>query len=214
MNEPTGPVPPPSVDDHGELLVYRLWHPAPHTAGADTMRTFGPLFRFDPHPEQPPASGQPAVWYGGVAFETAVREVLDRTDDTRPPRVVEVCVRQRMAALRLAVPTRLGDLTDPARIGAADDLGDRSDVDYRSTRSWARALHRHRDLDGLRYHSARHRHPDGSRAGINVVVWNPARRPTVLSDVNATTGGAWRRLLTMLAAVNAAAVKVSTCHRC
>jgi len=207
----------PPADDHQRLVVYRLWHPARHTSTADAMRTFGPLFRFDPHPEHDEPidrDDHPPVWYGGEAFETAVREVLDRAGPTRHPRVVEVCVRQRMAALRLASPTWLVDLTDPTRLGADDDLGDRPDIDYRNTREWARTLHDRADADGLRYHSARHRHPDGSRAGINVVLWNPDRAPQVVSDVAAASGGGWRRLQTILTAAGVAPVKAHGCHRC
>lgn len=217
MRLPPATLPHAPSDDHGELTVYRLWHPADHTPTADALRTFGPLFRFDPHPEHPTPvrrDDHPPVWYGGEALETALREVLDRGGDRAGPRVVEVCARQRMAALRLTAPTELLDLTAPQRLGADEDLGDRPDTDYAITRTWARAIHDQLDVDGLRYHSARHRHPDGRRAGVNICLWSPACRPQVISDVNATRGGAWRRLHTILDAAGAAPVKVHGCHRC
>lgn len=182
------------------------------------MRTFGPLFRFDPHPERPvpvDESAHPPVWYGGEAFETAVREVLDR-GAIRAPRIVEVCVRQRVAALRLPQPTELIDLTrDAVELGADDDLGDRTvGLDYGDTRAWARALHGQGDAAGLRYHSARHRAPDGSRVGVNVCLWSSDAAPTVVSDVSAAHGGAWDRLRVALVRVGAAPQLVHGCRRC
>lgn len=205
------------IHDHAQLIVYRLWHPGHNIDAADTFRTFGPLFRFDPHPGTHPPAEQPdapPVWYGGEAFETAVREVIDRHRPPRPGRVVQVCVRQRMAALALHAPTDLIDLTDPTTIGAPDGLGDQPDIDYQLTRSWARTLQRDTSADGLRCHSAYHRATDGARAGINLCLWNPARPPTVVSDVNAGSGGAWRRVQGLLTRLGAAPVRVHGCRRC
>lgn len=207
----------PPVDSHGSLVVYRLWHPGHGVDSPHAFRTFGPLFRFDLHPEARPPDHQPdspPAWYGGEAFETAVREVLDRDRPGRRGRIVQVCVRQRMAALALHGSTSLIDLTDPTVTGAPDDLGDRPDIDYRDTRRWARALHREVSSDGLRYHSARHRAVDGTRAGINVCLWSPDRPPRVVSDVNAAASGAWRRIQGLLTRIGAAPIRVHGCRRC
>jgi hypothetical protein len=204
--------------DHGGLTVYRVWHPSTHFPTADALRTYGPIFRFDPHRERRLPIDDPAhppVWYGGEAAETAVRETLDRTRPADHPRVVEVCVRHRLAALRLHSPTELVDLTAHAGdLGCDDDLGDRAEVDYRDTRAWARAVHAQLGPDGLRYHSAYHRDADGGRAGVNVCLWNPDRPPGVVSDVAATSPGAWQRLRTMLVRRGAAPQVVHGCRRC
>lgn len=218
MRRPPAALPAVLTADHGRLTVYRVWHPSPHTPTADALRTHGPVFRFDPHPERGEPvddAAHPPVWYGGEALETAVRETLDRTRPADHPRVVEVCVRHRLAALALHDPTEIVDLTAHAgALGADDDLGDRAAVDYRATRAWARAIHAQLATDGLRYHSAYHRDADGGRAGVNVCLWNPRRPPEVVSDVAATSPGAWQRLRTMLVRLEAAPVMVHGCRRC
>jgi hypothetical protein len=184
------------------------------------MRTYGPLFRFDPH--TPPATdpGEDpegrAVWYGGETFETAVREVLGRTTGHSAAPAIEACRASRLSAVRLATPTSLLDLTVHAtRIGADDDIGDRTeDLDYERTRAWARALCAVPDYDGLRYHSARHRDSGGARVGINVALWRRGRPVEVVSDVPLSVPGAWRRVRTVLDRVGVAARLRPRCPRC
>lgn len=79
-------------------------------------------------------AAHPPMWYGGKALETEVRKTLDRTRPADHARVVEVCVRHRLAALALHDPTELVDLIAHA-LGADDDLGDRAAADYRATRT-------------------------------------------------------------------------------
>lgn len=217
MRLPSAPLPRVDPADHGRLIVYRVWHPSWHTPTANALRRYGPIFRFDPHPEGPPTDdpAHPAVWYGGEALESAMRETLDRVRPADRPRVVEVCVRHRLAALRLHDPTELVDLTAHAGdLGAEDDLGDRPEADYRLTRTWGRAIRTEIACDGLRYHSAYHRDADGGRAGVNVCLWNPRRPPEIVSDVDAASGGAWQRLRTMLVRLEAAPQLVHGCRHC
>jgi hypothetical protein len=200
------------TEDHGGLLLHRLWHPSAHTTAAATFRPVGLFFRFDPHlPRDDAAARQ--VWYGGEAFETAVRERFDRDRANATPRVA-VCSQNRMATVRLAAPTRLVDLTVAAHaLGADDDLGDRRDVDYADTQAWARAIFEDPAPDGVRYFSARHRDVDRARVGVNVALWGGGR-PTVVADEAMAHPGVWRRLLTILDRVGVGVERRTWCSRC
>ncbi len=192
---PTAP-----TEDHGGLALYRLWHPNTLTPTAGHLRTWGPAWRFDPHPlpvaDRPDG---PTAWYGAEAFETAVREKYDRFEPGEP-RLVTICSRTRVSLVRLPSPTQLLDLTAHARtVGAPDDLGDDPAADYSDTWGWARALHTNNAFDGLRYWSARHRHPDGTRSGVNVVIWRlAAGKLDVIIDQPFTNPGVEARVVTML----------------
>lgn len=217
------PLPHVATEDHGGLLAYRLWHPTNRAPNVSQLRTWGPLFRFDPHTSSAAAPGEdPAgrgVWYAGEMFETAVREVFDR--HRRPAAghtpQVGVCVFTRATAVRLPEPCELLDLTVAAgSIGAPLDIGDNLDTDYTVTRAWARAIHDDLAPAGLRYYSARHRDVDGGRVGINLARWKVLDVPAVevVSDVGITQAGAWRRLMTILDRVGVALERLEGCHRC
>jgi hypothetical protein len=211
-------VPGAPTDDHGGLALYRLWHPNSLTPTAIHLRTWGPSWRFDPHPL--PCTDRadgPAAWYGGESFETAVREKYDRFVPGEI-RLVSICRRTRVSVVRLPSPTRLLDLpAQAATIGAPGDLGDDPTADYTDTWEWARALHANHDYDGLRYWSARHRHPDGSRAGVNVVLWRlPAGPLEVVADEPFSNPGVEARVVTMLSQphIDIATVLVDSCAGC
>lgn len=215
------PLPAAPSDDHGGLTLYRLWHPNSLTPRANSLRTWGPAFRFDPHPlpcaDHPDG---PTVWYGAEALETAIRERFDRFEDRgdHRARLVTICRRSRASVVRLPAPTRLLDLTShAAELGAPDDLGDAADTDYAVSWAWSRALHANEDYDGLRYWSARHRHPDSTRAGVNVALWRlPAGPLDIVSDVPFSNPGLFNRTAALLDQphVNIGVVEVDSCAEC
>lgn len=199
------------TERHDGLIVYRLWHPTGHQPDAVSRRRWGPLFRFDPHaPGATPAAdpGRRGVWYAGEAFETAVREVHDRGLTS-----VEICARERLAALRLEAPARLIDLTDAMVDAGTVGLGDDTHT-YEASQRWARRVYEDPASDGLRYWSARHRAPDGQRAGVNVALWDRAGVPAIVSELPMAHPGAWRRVLVILDRAGLGVVRVERCSRC
>lgn len=172
-------LPPDRIDtfDAAGLTLMRAWHPSAHQPSGITMRTFGPLFRFDPH--APDADGLPAdhgpdgptVWYGSLLVDTAVCETL-----ARGAPVVDICAQLRLSVVTIppSDPLPTVDLTDAGllgSIGAPDRVGDDADVDYVDTQSWGRWLAAIDGVHAARYWSARHRAADGGRHGINTVIW-------------------------------------------
>lgn len=211
---PPDPLPVVAIDDHGNLTVFRVWHPTTHAPAPTDVRSWGPLYRFDPHtppstdPGQDP--GGRVAWYAGEAFDTALLERFNRGQSA-----VEVCARHFAAAVVLPASTPLLDLTvRSAEIGAPYDLGDRADNDYDDTRVWARAVY---DSDipaaGLRYFSARHRDADGARYGVNVVLWR-ALEDAEVSQAPLASGGGWRRTVAALDRAGVAADRVERCGDC
>ena len=195
------------------LALWQVWHPASHTPTATTCRTNGPRARFDPHPPGPPVDHPdgPAVWYGSLLLDTAVREVL-----VRGPVVVDICPAWRASLVAVDAPA-LHDLTDPAActaLGADPVLGDTllDTTGYVGTQAWAR--HLQPNSDGLRYHSARHRGADGGRYGVNYGLWEPARLASIVAQHRLVDDTLWPHVAVALDAAEVAFNLVPDCPRC
>jgi hypothetical protein len=116
------------------------------------FRTFGPLLRFDPHPEPKGDYPERAVWYGGSSPGAALAEAFQagRTID----RVRE---SPYLTSLRFARKLRLLDLAVdsagawPTRAGGTFAM---STAPHAITPRWARAVvEAFPTLDGMRYNS-------------------------------------------------------------
>lgn len=208
--------PPPARTAAGPVPLWRVWHPSPETPVTTTVRRFGPVARFDPHPAGPPADHGPrgpAVWYGSLAFDTAVCERLAR-DPSR--RVVDLCPSVRGSLVAATGGLLVHDLTNDDAchgLGAEATLGDATHAEaYSTTQSWARALHP--TAAGLRYHSARHRRQDGSRYGINVAVFAPAVLGDVIAQHRLIDDALWPHVVVALDAAGVALNHVPSCPRC
>lgn len=205
----------PTPVDLDGVALWRIWHPTVHTPAATTLRTYGPLHRFDPHPPPTRDHGPrgPYTWYGAFAFDTAVCERLARGEA-----VVDVCPGLRATLVATAPTTAVHDLTDAqtcAALGAGPALGDDRAPDvYARSRRWARHLHRTPGIRGLRYWSARHRGADDRRHGVNVVLWRkralrqPVDQHRLIDDV------LWPHVLVALDRAGVAANRIPACPRC
>jgi RES domain len=158
---------PPSIEELREFGIRRnelrtvhrseAWWRVHRTEGAHVLawnefRLYGPLLRFDPHPE--PVGEHPghAVWYGGSAPGAALAEAFqqDRTID-------RVRGGPYLTGLRFTRQLRLLDVaTDsvgawPTRVGGNFAM---STAAHAITQRWARAIvAAFPDLDGIRYNS-------------------------------------------------------------
>ena len=94
------------------------------------------------------------------------------------------------------------------------DLGDGMHPDgYRCSQQGTRHLHAS-GHDGLRYPSARHRRPDGSRHGINIAVWNPKRLTRIIAQHRLVDDTLWPHVLIALDAVDITPNLVTRCNLC
>lgn len=160
-----------------EEPVARIYHQDNYTPTATHRRVFGPLARFDPHhPKQGPAEDPDArtVSYLAENIETSVCEGVPRVP------YPSLCPQWRLALLAPAdVHVVLQDFVKESAtsLGAPDDLGD-GQWDYQDTQEWARGIYEYRPagaaVAGIRYWSRRRRNLDGSRLGVNCVIWDTA----------------------------------------
>lgn len=201
--------------DQTGAWCFRLWHPSDHTKSGSDRRTYGPLYRFDPHvPATPPNPGDSpdgrSVLYMGEELATAVCETLARGEPA-----VEICPAWQVSILALEAPTELVDLCSEAgELGAPEDLGDADVADYSETQEWARAIHEDVHPGGLRYHSCRHRDSSGNRSGVNVVMWEESPTPTLIKEERLHAEGVWKRVIIALDRAGVGAEKTDKCQRC
>lgn len=121
------------------------------------FRHYGPLLRFDPHPEPPQLHADHAAWYGASTPDAALAEAFqDRTIDRGRG-------RPYLTGLHFTRPLRLLDLAADSpgawgtRAGGNFAL---STAAHRITQRWARAItEAFPDLDGIRYNSRFAGHP-------------------------------------------------------
>jgi RES domain len=123
-----------------------------HVLAWNEFRTFGPLLRFDPHPEPKGEHPGHGVWYGGCVPGAALAEAFqaDRTID----RVREA---PYLTSLRFTRDLRLLDVAVdsvgawPTRAGGTFAM---STAPHAITQRWARAIvEAFPALDGMRYNS-------------------------------------------------------------
>jgi hypothetical protein len=116
------------------------------------FRTYGPLLRFDPHPEPKGEHPEHGVWYGGCVPGVALAEAFqeDRTID----RVREA---PYLTSLRFTRELRLLDMASdsigawPTRAGGTFAM---STAPHAITQRWARLIvEAFPTLDGIRYNS-------------------------------------------------------------
>lgn len=125
---------------------------AEHSVPWNAFRTFGPVARFDPHPQPPADYPDVGVWYGASTPKAALGEAF------QADRVIDRSFEApHLTSLRLTRPTHVLDL-------ATDSLGDWatrsggtyafSSAEHAVCRSWARAIcDAFPTLAGIRYNS-------------------------------------------------------------
>lgn len=161
----------------------RVYHQGAHNQNGHTPRTFGPLYRFDPH--RPGTAGVPhrdpdgrSVLYLGSDLATSLCEVFGEAEHAA------LCPRWRAAALEPSTRLRLFDLRAPGSamaIGALPALADAA-LPRALTQEWARAIYEDQPasykVTGIRYRSA-------YNGGISLVLWDSANDATTVHE----TGG-------------------------
>lgn len=129
----------------------------PHALSWNEFRHYGPVLRFDPHPEPAAVHPRHAVWYGASTPDAALAEAFqDRTIDRHR-------AKPYLTGLRFTRPLRLLDLA----VGGSGAWGTRaggnfalSTAAHTITQRWARAIvEAFPDLDGVRYNSRFAGHP-------------------------------------------------------
>jgi hypothetical protein len=170
--DPTLPNPPPSDqlratgirdDELAVLDTAETWWRVHRTDGAHVLRwnefrQYGPVLRFDPHPEPPGTYPDRVVWYGASTPDAALAEAFqgDRTIDR---------VRERpfLTGLTFTRPLQLLNLAADSVGAWATRTGGNfaiSTAPHAITQRWARAIvDAFPDLDGLRYTSRFAGHP-------------------------------------------------------
>lgn len=199
----------------GQLSLWRVWHPDRHIGRPTDFRSYGPLFRFDPHaPGAPREHGPrgPFVWYGAFLFDTSVCERFARGAE-----VVDICPQMRATFVAVADVAAVFDLTDTdacESLSASAAVGDTFFSSYDLTQDWTRHLHRAARVHGLRYWSARHRTKNGDRYGINTVLWRkraigrPRHQHRLIDDA------LWPHVIVALDAAGVAVNRVASCAVC
>jgi hypothetical protein len=120
--------------------------------GWNEFRHYGPLLRFDPHPEPAGEHAGHAVWYGAGTPDAALAEAFQgyRTID-------RLRGQPYLTGLAFARPLRLLDLAVDSRGAWATRAGGTfaiSTAPHAITQRWARAIvEAFPELDGLRYNS-------------------------------------------------------------
>ena len=139
------------------VAVDELWWRVHKTAGGhvlawNSLRTFGPLLRFDPH--RLPRGEDPGrgVWYGASTPDAALAEAfqVDRTIDRglNGPYLTALSFTRPLTVLDVAADSHGAWAT---RAGGTYAM---STGLHAVTQSWARAIvDAHPDIDGLRYNS-------------------------------------------------------------
>lgn len=207
----------PTFDTSGTVL-FRVWHPSPHTATSRTMRRYGPLYRLDHHPPGPTtahAPDGPTVWYGSASLETGVHETFVRGADT-----VTICAAHRVSAVVIDSPYPTVPLDAAAtrqRLGVPDDIGDDLDVDvdgYATTQAWARWLAGITGVDAARYWSARQRARTDRRHAINTVLWREPGEWREVARHRLTDDAVWAYVVVALDRAGVAWERMPRCGRC
>jgi hypothetical protein len=172
LSHPTLPDPPPrrqlravGIRD-GELRVVQpseTWWRVHRTEGAfvlawNEFRYFGPVLRFDPHPEPAREHADFAVWYGAATIDAALAEAFqgDRTIDRvrDGPFLTGLGFTRQLYLLDLAADSSGAWAT---RAGGTFAI---STAAHAITQRWARAIvDAFPDLDGVRYNSRFAGHP-------------------------------------------------------
>ncbi|MCV7048373.1 RES family NAD+ phosphorylase [Mycobacterium frederiksbergense] len=133
------------------------WWRVHRTEGAfvlawNEFRHYGPVLRFDPHPEPAREHADCAVWYGAATLDAAIAEAFqgDRTID-------RVRDRPYLTGLAFTRPLHLLDLAVDSSGAWATRAGGNfaiSTAAHGITQRWARAIvESFPDLDGVRYNS-------------------------------------------------------------
>jgi hypothetical protein len=194
---------------------WRIWHPTAHTTAANVGRTFGPLHRFDPHPDGPPAVHHAVfVLYGSLAFEVSALEVFNRLS-AGVTAVVDVCPSWRGTLIRAPSAARLFDLTSATAadvVGATPRLGDTNldNIGYAPTQAWGRFFHASPGVHGLRYFSCR----AADRSGIATVAFRKAAVGAAGSQHLLIDDALWPYLIHTLDSVGIAVNRVGDCPKC
>ncbi|MFE2119696.1 MULTISPECIES: RES family NAD+ phosphorylase [Rhodococcus] len=142
-------------DEYLTLDTYTLlWRVHPtrgeHVLPWNTLRTFGPVLRCDPHPMPRRDHARHGVWYGAADVPGALAEAFQTT------RVIDTRTRvPYLTAVRFTRPLHLLDVAVhgpgrwPTRVGANFAL---STAAHGIAQHWARTIRAaHPDLDGLAY---------------------------------------------------------------
>lgn len=218
MSGPRLPQPPPERAQAtptmiGPLSLWRVWHPTGPTPAATALRSFGPLFRFDPHPSGLPREHGPRgplAWYGALLFDTSLYERFARGAE-----VVDICPQMRATLVAVADRAAVLDLTDPAQcrtLAASPRLGDTVLSSYALTQEWARYLYPTPGVHGLRYWSARHRLR--GRYGVNTVFWRKKALGRARHQHRLIDDAVWPHVVVALDHAGVAVNRVSSCAAC
>lgn len=211
----------PTSGRHGLASVppagpyWRIWHPSRHVRTADTPRRYGPLHRFDPHPDGAPrVHNDVFVLYGSLAFEVSTLEVFHRST-LDGPATVDICPSWRGTLIGAPARSRLFDLTDPdaaSEVGASARLGDTNldSVGYDLTQGWGRFFHASPGIHGLRFFSCR----AAERGGIAVALWRRVAIGTPREQHLLVDDALWPYLVYTLDAVGVGVNQVERCGRC
>lgn len=134
-----------------DTIIWRV-HPTSgaHVLPWNTLRSFGPVLRFDPHPLPRKVYARHGVWYGATDVPGALAEAFQST------RVINTHTRAPyLTAVRFTRPLRLLDLAAhgsgrwPTRVGGNFAL---STAAHGIAQHWARTIRAaYPDLDGLAY---------------------------------------------------------------
>jgi hypothetical protein len=140
-----------------------IWWRVHRTEGAvvlawNEFRYYGPVLRFDPHPEPPGQHTAHAVWYGTSTPDAALAEAFqgDRTIDRSRgrPYLTGLAFTRALRLLDLAVDSSGAWAT---RAGGTFAI---STAPHRITQRWARVIvEAFPELDGVRYNSRFGGHP-------------------------------------------------------
>lgn len=172
MSDAILPDPPPAarlrevgiLDDEVRAVgISEIWWRVHRTEGAfvlawNEFRRYGPVLRFDPHPEPPRDYADCAVWYGASTPDAALGEAFqgDRTID-------RARARPYLTGLRFTRPLRVLDLAVDSGGAWATRAGGTfaiSTAPHAVTQRWARVIvEAFPDLDGVRYNSRFAGHP-------------------------------------------------------
>lgn len=144
-------------DEISVVQMSEVWWRVHRTEGDfvlawNEFRRFGPVLRFDPHPEPQGDQSGHAVWYGASTPDAALAEAFqgDRTID-------RIRARPHLTGLAFARPLQLLDLAVdsggawPTRAGGTLAI---STAPHVLTQRWARAIvEAFPKLDGVRFNS-------------------------------------------------------------
>jgi hypothetical protein len=155
-----------------------VYHYGSHNRQGHSARTWGPLYRFDPHRRDSAGNAQAdpdgrSVVYVAGDLATGLCEVFGESG------VAQVCPRYRVAIVEPTTPTVLFDLCTPGAamaIGALPALADGNEA-RELTQQWAQAIYEdqpaHRRVDGIKYRSA-------YNGGVSLALWDSDERVRTL----------------------------------